>query len=66
MTALTAMPFRPACQHFEQATKGSLEVGKLADLVILSANPVKVDPETIDQIKVVETIKERKTIYAAN
>jgi predicted amidohydrolase YtcJ len=60
------MPFRPAYLHFEQATKGSLEVGKLADLVILSANPVKVDPETIDQIKVVETIKERKTIYAAN
>jgi predicted amidohydrolase YtcJ len=64
MTALKAMTLWPAYQHFEEATKGSLEPGKLADLVILSANPAKVDPETIDQIKVVETIKEGRTIYA--
>jgi predicted amidohydrolase YtcJ len=37
----------------------------LADLVILSANPAKVDPETIDQIKVVETIKEGRSVYKA-
>jgi hypothetical protein len=55
----------PDWQHFEEATKGSLEPGKLADLVILSANPAKVDPETIDQIKVLETIKEGKIIYTA-
>jgi predicted amidohydrolase YtcJ len=54
-----------AYQHFEGESKGSLDPGKLAHLVILSANPAKVDPDTIDQIKVVETIKEGKSIYNA-
>jgi predicted amidohydrolase YtcJ len=65
MTALKAMTLWSAYQHFEENTKGSLEVGKLADLVILSTNPAKVDPDTIDQIKVVETIKEGRTVFAA-
>ncbi|MDP7190201.1 MAG: amidohydrolase family protein, partial [Phycisphaerales bacterium] len=54
-----------AYQHFEEDTKGSLEVGKLADLVILSDNPLTVDPTTIGNIVVLETIKEGKTIYQA-
>jgi hypothetical protein len=59
------MTFWPAYQHFEEKTKGSLEVGKLADLVILDRNPLTVDPKTIKDIRVVETIKEGKTIYVA-
>ena len=43
----------------------SLEVGKLADLVILDKDPLKVDPMTIRDIKVVETIKEGTTIFPA-
>ena len=50
----------------KKASKGSLEPGKLADLVILDKNPLKVDPMTIKDIKVVETIKEGKTIYKAD
>ncbi len=50
-------------QFGEQATKGSLEEGKLADLVVLSANPLTVDPATINQIQVLETIKEGKTVW---
>ena len=52
-------------QYGEQSSKGSLEPGKLADLVILDRNPLKVEPMTIKDIKVLETIKEGKTIYAA-
>ena len=63
MTALKAMTIWPAWQHFEEHTKGSLEVGKLADLVILDKNPLTVDPENLDQIKVVETIKEGATVF---
>jgi hypothetical protein len=40
-----------------------IEVGKLADLVILDKNPLTVDPMTINQIRVMETIKEGKTVF---
>ena len=43
--------------------KGTLEPGKLADMVILDGNPLTVDPMKIKDIKVVETIKEGKTVY---
>ena len=63
--ALEAMTLWPAYQYFEDKTKGSLEVGKLADLVILSADPLGVPPARIKDIKVLETIKEGQTVYAA-
>jgi predicted amidohydrolase YtcJ len=63
ITALKAMTIWPAYQHFEEATKGSLQVGKLADFAILSKDPTTVDPETLDQIRVTETIKEGATIF---
>ncbi len=50
-------------QFGEQATKGSIEKGKLADLVVLSDNPITVDPATINRIQVVETIKDGKTVW---
>ncbi len=62
-TALKAMTIWPAWQHFEEATKGSLEVGKVADLVILSADPTAVDPLQIEKIQVLETIKAGRSIY---
>jgi hypothetical protein len=63
ITALKAMTIWPAYQHFEEASKGSLEPGKLADLVILSADPTAVKPDTIADIKVLETLKEGRSIY---
>jgi hypothetical protein len=63
ITALKSMTIWAAYQKFEEETKGSLEVGKLADLVILSADPTTVDPTTIDQIRVTETIKEGVTVF---
>ena len=64
LIALKAMTLWSAWQHFEEKTKGSLEAGKLADLVILDRNPLKVDPATIKDIKVVETIKEGRTVFS--
>jgi predicted amidohydrolase YtcJ len=65
LEGLKAQTINVAQQYGEQATKGSLEPGKLADLVILDRNPLKVEPMSIKDIKVVETIKEGKTIYQA-
>jgi predicted amidohydrolase YtcJ len=63
LEALKAMTINAAQQYGEQASKGSLEPGKFADLVILDQNPLKVDPMKIKDVKVVETIKEGKTIF---
>ena len=60
---LKAMTIWAAEQYGEQASKGSLEPGKLADLVILDQNPLRVEPMAIKDIKVLETIKDGKTIY---
>jgi len=65
LEALRAITINAAYQYGEQASKGTLERGKLADLVVLDHNPLKVDPLTIKDIKVVETIKEGRTIYPA-
>jgi hypothetical protein len=61
--ALQAITTNAAYQYFEEDSKGSLEKGKLADLVILDHNPLKIDPINIKDIKVLETIKEGKTIF---
>jgi predicted amidohydrolase YtcJ len=65
LEGLKAMTIWAAEQYGEQDTKGSLEPGKLADLVILDRNPLEVEPMAIRDIKVVETIKEGVTIYPA-
>lgn len=65
LEGLKAMTIWAAEQYGEQGTKGSLEPGKLADLVILDQNPLTVAPLAIKDIKVVETIKEGQTIYKA-
>jgi hypothetical protein len=63
LTALKAMTVWAAWQIGEEATKGSIEPGKLADFVILSKDPTAVDPETLDQLQVTETIKDGQTIF---
>ena len=65
LTALKAMTIWPAVQYFEEASKGTIEPGKLADFVILSDNPLAVKPEDLIALKVVETIKEGKSVYRA-
>ena len=65
LTGLKAMTIWPAWQHFEEDTKGTIEVDKLADFVLLSDDPFTVDPETIADLDVLATIKEDTVIYQA-
>jgi predicted amidohydrolase YtcJ len=61
--ALKAITVVPAYWYREENSKGTIATGKLADLVILDQNPLKAEAMAIKDIKVVETIKEGKTIY---
>ncbi|MFO6425157.1 amidohydrolase [Motilimonas sp. KMU-193] len=62
-TALQAMTIWSAYQHFEEDSKGSLEVGKNADLIILDKNPLKVEPATLKDLQVLTTISRGETAF---
>ena len=61
--ALYAMTMGGAYQYFEEDKKGSLSVGKQADMVILERNPLKVDADKIKDIAILETIAHGKTTF---
>jgi predicted amidohydrolase YtcJ len=60
---LKVLTINVAYQFFEEELKGTLSAGKMADLVILDRNPLKVKTDEIPEIKVQETIKEGKTVF---
>ncbi len=64
LEALKAITIWSAFQHFEEDAKGSITEGKLADLVVLSDNPLEVDPMQLNRITVEETIKEGTTVWS--
>ncbi len=61
--AVKAVTLSAAYGYFEEDTKGSIRVGKRADLVVLDDSPFAVDPMAIKDIAVLETIKDGKTVY---
>ena len=63
MAAIRAVTVNAAFQNFEEDRKGSLETGKVADLVVLSANPLEVHPEALADIVVEETFSRGRSIY---
>ena len=65
MEALRAYTLGAAYFSFEEDIKGSIEVGKYADLTILSHDPLKVEPDKIKDIKVEMTIVGGKAVYSA-
>ena len=60
---IRAMTLDAAYQYFEEGSKGSIEAGKRADLVMLERNPMKIDPMAIKDIAVLETIKDGQTVF---
>ena len=63
LEALRAVTINAARQYFEEEEKGSLEPGKRADFAVLEKNPLLAPQEELAGIRVLETIKDGKTIY---
>lgn len=61
--AIKAVTINGAYQYFEEDIKGSIEPGKRADLVIIDKDVLSIDKEEIENIKVLETIKDGNTIF---
>lgn len=62
--ALKMYTINAAYAIFEEDAKGSLEVGKLADIIILDTDIFKIDIENIDKVKVLCTIKSGKILHS--
>ena len=63
--ALEAMTIDAAYQHFEEDIKGTIEVGKQADFVVLSEDPLGVDSSNLLNINVVATYSRGMEIFDA-
>jgi predicted amidohydrolase YtcJ len=61
--ALRAFTLGSAYAEFAEEHKGSIEAGKLADFVVLDADPHKVDPKTIKDIAVLRTVIGGETVF---
>lgn len=63
--ALRLYTINAAYFSFEENAKGSIEVGKFADLTVLSDNPMEVEPDKIKDIRVEMTIVGGNVVYSS-
>ena len=61
--ALKTMTDWAAYQYFEEDIKGTLSTGKYGDFVVLSDNPITIEPSKIKDIKVLATYKQGQLVY---
>jgi hypothetical protein len=61
--ALRMYTLAGAYASFEEQLKGSIEVGKLADMVVLNADPTKVSSEELREIRVEKTIISGEVVW---
>jgi predicted amidohydrolase YtcJ len=61
--ALRAFTVNGAHASFEERSKGTLEEGKLADLVVLGRDPLREDPSTLVTIPIERTMVGGRWVY---
>ena len=63
LEALRALTANAARQYFAEHERGTLTAGKLADLVVLSADPLATPRERLLELKVVETVSRGRVVH---
>ncbi|MFM8516841.1 MAG: amidohydrolase [Nevskiaceae bacterium] len=63
--ALQGLTINAARQQGDGEMKGTIEVGKQADFVRLSADPLGTDPEALRELRVLETIARGRSVWMA-
>lgn len=63
--ALAMVTRNAAWQIHEEADKGTITPGKAADLVVLDQDPLKVDADAIERIRIVRTLKDGRVVFEA-
>jgi len=64
--AIAMHTVEPAYFTFDEQLRGSIEPGKLADLVVLDRNPLSIPPEDLPQVQVLKTVIGGKTVFQRN
>lgn len=64
--ALQMLTTGPAWQAFEENRKGRIKAGLLADFVVLDRNPLTTPVGQIRSIRVMQTVKEGRTVWQRN
>ncbi|MFZ0063044.1 MAG: amidohydrolase [Pyrinomonadaceae bacterium] len=64
--AVRAYTAGSAYAEFQEASKGTLIPGKLADIVMLSQDLFRIEPREIEKVKVVLTIMDGRIVYQAS
>ncbi len=65
MEAIKGLTIHGAYQNNEEDIKGSITVGKKADLCIINSNPLEIDVDELKNVTVLKTIKDGKIVYKA-
>ena len=66
LEALRMVTIDGAYIGFEEEERGSIRPGKEASFVVLSEDPLKADPKTLDRIRIMETIYRGKSVWKNN
>lgn len=61
--ALESFTLGSAYASFDEAKKGSIEVGKLADLIVLSDDILSIEPDDIQHVTVLMTMLDGQIVY---
>ena len=64
-TALRAVTYNAAYAYGEQDLKGTLEAGKLADMILVDRDPFVVDPGELPDLRVLAAWKEGELVYGS-